>query len=119
MQIANFGDRGGFSAEENRRERQENQESARICHEGKKHRSAHRRIASERLEKHRNRHTHDSAKQNIEHHREEHHEPELHALSRVGVEQPYVPIVGDVATVLDDLIPEIQRTQAIQGKRME
>ena len=30
--------------------------------------------------------------------------------------QPDVPIVGDVATVLDDLIPEIQRTQAIQGK---
>lgn len=27
-----------------------------------------------------------------------------------------MPIVGDVATVLDDLIPEIQRTQAIQGK---
>ena len=25
--------------------------------------------------------------------------------------QPDVPIVGDVATVLDDLIPEIQRTQ--------
>ena len=30
--------------------------------------------------------------------------------------QPDVPIVGDVATVLDDLIPEIERTQAIQGK---
>ena len=30
--------------------------------------------------------------------------------------QPDVPIVGDVAAVLDDLIPEIERTQAIQGK---
>ena len=30
--------------------------------------------------------------------------------------QPDVPIVGDVATVLRDLIPEIERTQAIQGK---
>ncbi|WP_300768245.1 biosynthetic-type acetolactate synthase large subunit, partial [uncultured Bifidobacterium sp.] len=27
-----------------------------------------------------------------------------------------VPIVGDVAAVLDDLIPEIERTQAIQGR---
>ena len=32
--------------------------------------------------------------------------------------QPDVPIVGDVATVLDDLIPEIQRTQAIQASRI-
>jgi acetolactate synthase-1/2/3 large subunit len=30
--------------------------------------------------------------------------------------QPDVPIVGDAATVLDDLISEIRRTQAIQGK---
>ncbi|MBT1180281.1 acetolactate synthase large subunit [Bifidobacterium vespertilionis] len=29
---------------------------------------------------------------------------------------PDVPIVGDVSTVLTDLIPEIERTQAIQGK---
>ncbi|KAB7790424.1 acetolactate synthase large subunit [Bifidobacterium leontopitheci] len=30
--------------------------------------------------------------------------------------QPDVPIVGDVATVLRDLIPEIERSQAIHGK---
>ena len=30
---------------------------------------------------------------------------------------PDVPIVGDVATVLDDLIPQIERSQAIQGKQ--
>lgn len=30
--------------------------------------------------------------------------------------QPDVPIVGDVATVLKDLIPEIERSQAIHGK---
>ena len=29
---------------------------------------------------------------------------------------PDVPIVGDVSAVLNDLIPEIERTQAIQGK---
>ncbi|MCI1219911.1 MAG: acetolactate synthase large subunit [Bifidobacterium sp.] len=31
--------------------------------------------------------------------------------------QPDVPIVGDVSTVLEDLIPEIARTQAIQGRQ--
>ena len=30
--------------------------------------------------------------------------------------QPDVPIVGDVATVLKDLIPEIKREQAVHGK---
>lgn len=80
---------GGFQRKKPSREtgKSELPESYR---EGKKHRSAHRRSRPSAFEKHRNRHTHDTQRrcQNIEHHREEHHEPELHAPSRVGVEQP-------------------------------